>query len=72
MYRPMTCYRNPMGPLAGLAVLATVLCLGLAAPAAAQKRFPAPTYSSPIAMSADGRLIWVVNPGRQQRCADQH
>jgi hypothetical protein len=47
MYRPMTCYRNPMGPLAGLAVLATVLCLGLAAPAAAQKRFPAPTYSSP-------------------------
>lgn len=27
------------------------------------KKFSAPTYSSPIAMSRDGKLIWVVNPG---------
>jgi YVTN family beta-propeller protein len=33
-----------------------------AVPAMAQ-RFSAPTYSSPIALSADERLLWVVNPG---------
>jgi YVTN family beta-propeller protein len=62
MYRPMTCYRNPMGRLAGLAILAMVLCLCLATPAAARS-FSAPTYSSPITLSSDGRLVWVVNPG---------
>jgi YVTN family beta-propeller protein len=33
--------------------------------AGAQRRrsFSAPTYSSPIAMSRDGRLVWAVNPG---------
>jgi YVTN family beta-propeller protein len=62
MHRPMTCNRNPMGRLAGLAILATVLCLFIAAPAAA-KSFSAPTYSSPITLSSDGRLVWVVNPG---------
>ena len=25
--------------------------------------FDRPTYSSPIALSADDRLVWVVNPG---------
>jgi YVTN family beta-propeller protein len=38
------------------------LFVGFAAPASARS-FSAPTYSSPITMSADGRLIWVVNPG---------
>jgi YVTN family beta-propeller protein len=46
---------------------AVALALALTAPAAAQAaRFSAPTYSSPITMSADGRLIWVVNPGGDQ------
>ncbi|MBD0281199.1 MAG: hypothetical protein ICV69_03245 [Thermoleophilaceae bacterium] len=48
-----------------------ILCIGalavalvLAIPGFAHARtFSAPTYSSPITMSADGRLIWVVNPG---------
>jgi DNA-binding beta-propeller fold protein YncE len=43
---------------------AVVLALVLAIPGLAHARtFSAPTYSSPITMSADGRLIWVVNPG---------
>jgi DNA-binding beta-propeller fold protein YncE len=43
---------------------AVVLALVLANPGLAHARtFSAPTYSSPITMSADGRLIWVVNPG---------
>jgi YVTN family beta-propeller protein len=31
--------------------------------AQARRTFSAPTTSSPIAMSRDGRLVWVVNPG---------
>ena len=43
---------------------ALVLALLLAVPAMASARtFSAPTYSSPITLSADGRLLWVVNPG---------
>jgi YVTN family beta-propeller protein len=44
----------------GGAALALLLTAPASAPAAT---FSAPTYSSPITMSADGRLIWVVNPG---------
>jgi YVTN family beta-propeller protein len=62
MPHPVTWQRIETGRLAGLAVLVTVLSLCLAAPASA-RTFSAPTYSSPITMSADGRLIWVVNPG---------
>jgi YVTN family beta-propeller protein len=48
-------------------IAAVALALALTAPAAAQAaKFSAPTYSSPITMSADGRLIWVVNPGGDQ------
>src|SRR5215217_4912009 len=44
----------------GLAALALVLAVpGLAS----ARSFSAPTYSSPIAKSANGKLIWVVNPG---------
>ncbi len=62
MFRPMTRHRYRRVRVAALAVLATALCLCLAAPTAA-RTFSAPTYSSPITMSADGKLIWVVNPG---------
>jgi YVTN family beta-propeller protein len=31
--------------------------------AQARRTFPGPTTSSPISMSRDGRLVWVVNPG---------
>jgi len=43
---------------------AVVLALTLALPAAAgaARRFSTSTYSSPIAMSAGGKLVWVVNP----------
>jgi YVTN family beta-propeller protein len=43
---------------------AAVLALSLALPGAAgaARTFSAPTYSSPIAMSAGGGLVWVVNP----------
>ena len=49
------------GRLIGLGALA--LLLALPAPAAAQRRFSTATTSSPISLSADGRLLWVVNPG---------
>ena len=38
-----------------------LIVLGLVAPAAASAATP--TNSSPISMSADGKLVWVVNPG---------
>jgi YVTN family beta-propeller protein len=44
----------------GVAALFVVLAAPVSAIAA---KFATPTYSSPITMSADGRLIWVVNPG---------
>jgi YVTN family beta-propeller protein len=43
-------------------MFAFVLALALSASAEARK-FSAPTYSSPITLSADGRYVWVVNPG---------
>jgi YVTN family beta-propeller protein len=47
---------------AGLVVF--VLALILAIPGVAGARtFSDPTYSSPIALSADGRFLWVVDPG---------
>jgi YVTN family beta-propeller protein len=45
---------------AGLVAAAALL----AAPATSlAAKFSTPTYSSPITMSANGKLIWVVNPG---------
>ena len=38
------------------------LLLGLAGPADA-RRYPGATTSSPIALSADGKYLWSVNPG---------
>ena len=48
----------------GLGLAALVLLLVQAPVAGAQRSrsFSAPTYSSPIAMSRDGRLVWAVNP----------
>src|SRR5687767_11355504 len=44
-------------------VSALLVLLGaLAAPASA-RRYSAPTNSSPISLSADGRFVWSVNPG---------
>jgi YVTN family beta-propeller protein len=45
---------------AGLVALALFLTVSSAADA---RRFSGPTYSSPIALSADGRYVWSVNPG---------
>ena len=45
----------------GISVL-LVLLGALAAPASA-RRYSGPTYSSPIAISADGKWVWNVNPG---------
>jgi YVTN family beta-propeller protein len=45
---------------------AVILALLLALPALASARTPrfsTATYSSPLALSRDGRLLWVVNPG---------
>jgi YVTN family beta-propeller protein len=44
--------------LAVVAVLAAVLPAGASA-----RRYSAPTTSSPITLSADGKFLWVVNPG---------
>ncbi|MET0762428.1 MAG: hypothetical protein ABWZ63_08855, partial [Thermoleophilaceae bacterium] len=50
-----------------LGVVLVALFLASTAPLSAQAaKFSAPTYSSPITMSADGKLIWVVNPGGDQ------
>ncbi len=47
-----------------LLVALAMAVLSLAMPAASNARkFSAPTYSSPIAMSADGKFVWSVNPG---------
>src|SRR4051812_46696935 len=40
-----------------------LVALGLLAPATSNAAFSTPTNSSPITMSADGKLVWVVNPG---------
>src|SRR4051812_729117 len=40
-----------------------LVALGLLAPASSDAAFSTPTNSSPITMSADGKLVWVVNPG---------
>jgi DNA-binding beta-propeller fold protein YncE len=47
-----------------LLLLAGAASLAAALPAAADARtFRGPTYSSPISLSANGRFLWVVNPG---------
>jgi YVTN family beta-propeller protein len=52
----------------GIALLLLALALGFVfyilglRPKTASAHFDKPTYSSPIAMSADNRLVWVVNP----------
>ena len=45
----------------GVSVL-LVLLVAFAPPASA-RRYSAPTYSSPISLSADGKWVWSVNPG---------
>jgi YVTN family beta-propeller protein len=63
---PMASPQPRSAPIArrtvGLAVVALALILAIPG-AAAARTFSAPTYSSPIALSADGRFLWVVNPG---------
>jgi YVTN family beta-propeller protein len=63
---PMASPQHRSAPIArrvaGLVFLALALILALPGSAAA-RTFPGPTYSSPITLSADGRLLWVVNPG---------
>jgi YVTN family beta-propeller protein len=44
-------------------VVAVGVFLLVTSAASARRTFPGPTYSSPIAMSADGRYVWSVNPG---------
>src|SRR5687767_8579074 len=67
-------FRSALLPSAGWLLLAALAPNGaLAAAAAAETAasdtaaaeavYPGPTYSSPIALSADGRLVWSVNPG---------
>jgi YVTN family beta-propeller protein len=52
------------GPHRVIGIGALVIALLLAVPSVAGARtFSTPTYSSPITLSADGRLLWVVNPG---------
>jgi YVTN family beta-propeller protein len=46
----------------GWGALALALSIAFPGAAGAAPTFPGPTYSSPIAMSADERLVWVVNP----------
>jgi YVTN family beta-propeller protein len=67
----MTPRRHVRVRRAATAVAALVLCGAVCATATAQRgRTPVlpkppavPTYSSPIAMSVDNRLVWSVNPG---------
>ena len=47
----------------GGAALIAALTAGAGVATANNAVFTQPTYSSPIAMSRDGRLVWVVNPG---------
>ena len=47
--------------IVGAGLLALALCLLASSPADARK-FSSATYSSPIALSADGRYVWSVNP----------
>jgi YVTN family beta-propeller protein len=59
--------RSPLVTRRIIGIGALALAASLAAPLTAQAaKFSAPTNSSPITMSADGRLIWVVNPGGDQ------
>jgi YVTN family beta-propeller protein len=45
----------------GFATLLVVV--GALSPPASARSYPAPTNSSPISLSADGRFVWSVNPG---------
>jgi YVTN family beta-propeller protein len=59
---PRAKQRRVAGRLLGGGVVLAVLLLVLPATAGA-RRYTTATYSSPISMSADGRFVWVVNPG---------
>jgi len=62
MVRLLAMPRAVTGRITGAVVI--VLALWLIGPAAARAaKFSAATYSSPITLSADGKLVWVVNPG---------
>ena len=61
-----------VGLVAGLGSL-TVAAPELAAQQAAKNVvFTQPTYSSPIALSADDRLVWIVNPDDDSVSVDPH
>jgi YVTN family beta-propeller protein len=47
-------------PIGVVALLAALVAFPVTA---AARRYSAPTYSSPISLSADGRFVWSVNPG---------
>jgi YVTN family beta-propeller protein len=47
----------------GFAAVAVLVALLLAPGAASGAKFSSATYSSPIVLSRDGKLLWVVNPG---------
>jgi YVTN family beta-propeller protein len=47
----------------GIAAVAVLMALLLAPGAAPAAQFPGPTNSSPIVLSRDQKLLWVVNPG---------
>jgi YVTN family beta-propeller protein len=47
----------------GIAGVAVLMALLLAPGVASGAKFSSPTYSSPIVLSRDQKLLWVVNPG---------
>src|SRR5687768_6306039 len=57
-YRLSRCVRR-----FGVPVVAVLTVLLVAPALASAARFSGPTTSSPIVLSQDGRLVWVVNPG---------
>src|SRR5919108_5398141 len=59
---PLTRHGQSTRRLLVWAVVVAALSLAIP-PAAGARRFSAPTNSSLITMSADGRFVWSVNPG---------
>jgi YVTN family beta-propeller protein len=62
MSNPVTHERWTARRILGVGLIALAL-LATAASTAEAKKFSGATYSSPIALSADGRYVWSVNPG---------
>ncbi len=62
MSAPAIRHGRTTGRLFCLGLVSLLAFLAVASSADARK-FSGPTYSSPIALSADGRYVWSVNPG---------